>query len=199
MDSEGELVGLLGHEIAHITSHHIAKRMEREKKIGLATMAAALASIFAGDPRIASAVITSSLAAGTSLSLKYSREDEEEADNYGFKTMTRVGFNPGEMMDLLTKLRKWGSLGVRRNSALSADPSRHRRPGSPNRIAPKKVPIPGALAPGHFRGFQSVPDPHIGPIRRSPAGQKSFSTNRTGECRPPVGPLWNGMGEPERE
>jgi beta-barrel assembly-enhancing protease len=111
MDSEGELAGLLGHEIAHVTSHHIAKRMEREKKIGLATMAAVLASIFAGDPRIASAVITSSLATGISLSLKYSREDEEEADNYGFKTMTRAGFNPGEMSDLLIKLRKWGSLG----------------------------------------------------------------------------------------
>jgi beta-barrel assembly-enhancing protease len=111
MESEGELAGLLGHEIAHVTSHHIAKRMEREKKINLATMAAALASIFAGDPRIAGAVITSSLATGISLSLKYSREDEEEADNYGFKTMTRAGFNPGEMMELLTKLRKWGSLG----------------------------------------------------------------------------------------
>ena len=111
MESEGELVGLLGHEIAHVTSHHTAKRMEQEKKIGLATMAAVLASIFAGDPRIASAVITSSVATGISLSLKYSREDEEEADNYGFKTLTRAGFNPGEMIDLLTKLRKWGALG----------------------------------------------------------------------------------------
>lgn len=108
MDSEGELAGLLGHEIAHVTSRHIAKRMEREKKISLATMAAVLASIFAGDPRIATAVITSSMATGISLSLKYSREDEEEADNYGFKYMTRDGYNPEEMAVLLSKLRKWG-------------------------------------------------------------------------------------------
>ena len=112
MDWEGELAGLLGHEIAHVTSHHIAKRMEQEKKIGLATMAAMLASIFAGDPRIASAVITTSMATGISLSLKYSREDEEEADNYGFKTMTRAGFSPDGMVDLLNKLRKWGSFGA---------------------------------------------------------------------------------------
>ena len=111
MDSEGELAGLLGHEIAHVTSHHIAKRLEREKKISLATMAAALASIFAGDPRIATAVITSSMATGISLSLKYSREDEEEADNYGFKYMTRDGYNPEEMAVLLGKLRKWGAFG----------------------------------------------------------------------------------------
>jgi predicted Zn-dependent protease len=111
MDSEAELAGLLGHEIAHVTCHHISKRMEQEKKIGLGTMAAILASLLAGDPRIASAVITSSLATGISLGLKYSREDETEADNQGFKTMTREGFNPGGMIDLLTKLRKWGSFG----------------------------------------------------------------------------------------
>ena len=111
MDSEGELAGLLGHEIAHVTARHIAKRMEREKKINLASMAAILASIFAGDPRIATAVITSSLATGISLSLKYSREDEEEADNYGFKYMTRDGYNPEEMSVLLGKLRKWGAFG----------------------------------------------------------------------------------------
>jgi predicted Zn-dependent protease len=111
MDSEGELAGLLGHEIAHVTARHIAKRMEREKKISLATMAAVLASIFAGDPRIASAVIAGSLATGISLSLKYSREDEEEADNYGFKYMTRDGYNPEEMAVLLGKLRKWGAFG----------------------------------------------------------------------------------------
>lgn len=111
MDSEGELAGLLGHEIAHVMARHIAKRMEREKKISIATMAAALAGVLAGDPRIASAVITSSLATGISLSLKYSREDEEEADNYGFKYMTRDGFNPTEMAALLGKLRKWGAFG----------------------------------------------------------------------------------------
>ncbi len=111
MDSEGELAGLLSHEIAHVMARHIAKRMERDKKISLATMAAVLASIFAGDPRIASAVITSSLATGISLSLKYSREDEEEADNLGFKYMTRDGYNPEEMAVLLGKLRKWSAFG----------------------------------------------------------------------------------------
>ena len=130
MDSEGELAGLLGHEIAHVTSHHIAKRMEQQKKIGLATMAAILASIFAGDPRIASAVITSSMATGISLSLKYSREDEEEADNYGFKTMTREGFSPEGMTDLLAKLRKWGSFG---SDTIPAYMLTH--PGTEDRIA----------------------------------------------------------------
>ena len=102
-------------------------------------MAAILASVFAGDPRIASAVITASMATGISLGLKYSREDETEADNYGFKTMTREGFNPDGMIDLLNKLRKWGSFGADIDPGLYVDPSRHRRPDSPNRVPEKTV------------------------------------------------------------
>ena len=111
MDSEGELAGLLGHEITHVTHHHIAKQMEQQKKIGLATLAAALLGVLAGDPRIASAAITGSMATAQTLALKYSREDEDDADNFGFKNMTKAGFDPKYMIDLLDKLRRWGSFG----------------------------------------------------------------------------------------
>ncbi len=53
MNSEAELAGLLGHEITHVTHHHISRQMEKQKKIGLATMAAVLLGILAGDPNIA--------------------------------------------------------------------------------------------------------------------------------------------------
>lgn len=111
MDSEGELVGLLGHEIAHITRHHISNQMEKQKKIGLATMAAMILGIFAGDPNITTAVMASSLATAQTFALKYSRDDEEDADNIGFRYMSRVGFDPKYMIDLLDKLRRWGSFG----------------------------------------------------------------------------------------
>ncbi len=111
MDSEGELAALLGHEITHIAHHHIAKQMEQQKKIGIATLAAALLGIFAGDPRVTSAVLTGSMATGQTLALKYSREDEEDADNFGFKFMTKDGFDPKYMIGLLDKLRRWGSFG----------------------------------------------------------------------------------------
>jgi beta-barrel assembly-enhancing protease len=111
MDSEGELAGLLGHEITHINHHHISKQAEQQKKIGLATLAAVLLSIFAGDPRVTSAVMSSSMATAQTMALKYSREDEDDADNYGFKTMSKAGFDPRFMVDLLDKLRRWGSFG----------------------------------------------------------------------------------------
>lgn len=111
MDSEGELAGLLGHEIAHVTHHHVSKQIEQQKKIGLATIAAALLGVLAGDARIAGAAIAGSMATAQTLMLKYSREDEDEADNFGFKYMSKAGFNPQTMIDLLDKLRRWGSFG----------------------------------------------------------------------------------------
>jgi beta-barrel assembly-enhancing protease len=111
MDSEGELAGLLGHEIAHVTRHHISNQIEKQKKINIATMAAALLGILAGDPMIAGAAISGSMAAAQTFFLKYSREDEDDADNYGFKYMSKAGFDPKTMIDLLDKLRRWGSFG----------------------------------------------------------------------------------------
>ncbi len=111
MDSEGELAGLLGHEITHVAHHHIAKHMEQQKKIGMATIAAALLGVLAGDPRIAAAAITGSMATAQTLALKYSREDEADADNFGVKNMAKAGFDPKYMIDLLDKLRRWGSFG----------------------------------------------------------------------------------------
>jgi len=111
LETEGELAGLLGHEIAHVTRHHISKQMEQQKKIGMASMAAAVLGLFAGDPRIAGAVLTGSMATAQTLALKFSREDEEEADKYGFKYMSSDGFDPKHMISLFDKLRRWGSFG----------------------------------------------------------------------------------------
>ncbi len=51
------------------------------------------------------------MATAQTLMLKYSREDEDEADNFGFKYMSKAGFDPQTMIDLLDKLRRWGSFG----------------------------------------------------------------------------------------
>jgi len=114
VDSEGELAGLLGHEIAHITQRHISRQLEKQKKIGLAAMAAALLGALAGDPRIAEVALAGSMATAQTLFLKYSREDEEEADQYGLRYMTAAGYDPKQMIQLLDKLRRFGSFGSER-------------------------------------------------------------------------------------
>jgi len=106
MDSEEELAGILAHEIAHVACRHISKRIEKNKKIGLATMAGLLAGIFLGGSAATSAAVaTSSIAAGKSLALKYSREDEIQADQIGLKYLTRAGYSGKGMLTVLKKIR----------------------------------------------------------------------------------------------
>ena len=104
MESEQELAGILGHEIAHVLCRHISEQIERSKKIGLATLAGVLTGIFLGGGA-AAAISTSSIAAGQSLSLKYSRENETEADQVGLKYLTKTGYGGEGLLKMLQKIR----------------------------------------------------------------------------------------------
>jgi predicted Zn-dependent protease len=106
MESEEELAGILAHEIAHVLCRHISKQIEESKKIGLATLAGILTGIFlGGSPEVAGAITSSSIAAGQSLSLRYSRENETEADQVGLKYLTKAGYGGGGLLKMLQKIR----------------------------------------------------------------------------------------------
>lgn len=105
LDSLDELVGVLCHEIGHVSARHIAQRIETNKKIGLATMAGVLAAVLIGG-EVAAPMIAGSAAAGIQAQLHYSREDERQADQLGFKYMENSGFHPAGMVNVLKKLQQ---------------------------------------------------------------------------------------------
>jgi predicted Zn-dependent protease len=107
MESEEELAGILAHEIAHVVCRHISKRIEQSKKIGLVTLAGVLTGIFLGGSSDVSGAITSgSIAAGQSLALQYSREDERQADQVGLKYLTKAGYGGEGLLRTLQKIRE---------------------------------------------------------------------------------------------
>ncbi|HJX35094.1 MAG TPA: M48 family metalloprotease, partial [Desulfatiglandales bacterium] len=79
-----QLADIICHEIAHVSLRHISNQVEKGKMVGLATMAGILAGAMLGG-EAADAMITGSLAAGQQVMLSYSREDERQADQIGFK------------------------------------------------------------------------------------------------------------------
>lgn len=109
MESEDELAGILGHEIAHVVSRHISKRIERSKKIDLATMAGMVAGIFigaaTGDGAAAQTLAFGAAAAGQTASLAYSREDEAQSDQLGLQYIQRAGYDPKGLITILKKIR----------------------------------------------------------------------------------------------
>ena len=79
LDSVDELACILAHELGHVSARHLAARIERSKRIGMATMAGVLAGILIGG-KAAGPLVTGSIASAAQAELGYSREDERQAD-----------------------------------------------------------------------------------------------------------------------
>jgi predicted Zn-dependent protease len=109
METEDELAGILGHEIAHVVNRHISQRIERSKNINFATMAGMVAGIFlgatTGDPSAMQALTIGSAAAGQTASLAYSREDEAQSDQSGLEYIRKAGYDPEGLLSVLKKIR----------------------------------------------------------------------------------------------
>jgi predicted Zn-dependent protease len=106
MENENELVGVLSHEIGHVVRRHIADRIEKGTKIGIGTAVLILAGIALGGGNLSEAVITGAMATGASMNLKFSRENEEEADRQAFSWMVQMGRDPNDILSMLNKMRR---------------------------------------------------------------------------------------------
>lgn len=123
LDNEGELASIITHEMGHVTARHIAKRIEKSKVLSWVTLAGAIAGMLLGKGSDAGAALaTSSMAAGASLTLKYTRDDEREADRLGLKFMTKAGYDGSDMIGAFKKLRKYGLVGPEIPPYLSTHP-----------------------------------------------------------------------------
>ncbi|MFP3868770.1 MAG: M48 family metalloprotease [Desulfobacteraceae bacterium] len=105
MDSEDELAGVIAHEITHIHARHIAKRLKKARFTSIASLVGGLAAVLMGGAA-AGPLLMGTQAATESMMLKYSREDEREADTLGFKWMTRAGYNPRDMLAIFSKMTR---------------------------------------------------------------------------------------------
>ncbi|OIN96726.1 MAG: hypothetical protein AUJ48_01050 [Deltaproteobacteria bacterium CG1_02_45_11] len=108
MENEEELAGILAHEIAHVHCRHLSQKLEKSSKINMLTLAGIAAGIFlgtGGSGEAANALIVSSMAAGQSIALAYSRENEMQADQIGLKYLTEAGYNCAGLLSMLKKIR----------------------------------------------------------------------------------------------
>jgi predicted Zn-dependent protease len=108
VDTEDELAGVIGHETGHSVLRHIDKAIARAKRISLVTLAAVIAGAFLSkDAKGAATLTTGAMAMAQSLMLKYSRENEVEADHKGMKYLTDAGYDSQAMVVFLKKIYRW--------------------------------------------------------------------------------------------
>ncbi len=108
MESEEELAGVISHEVAHAYCRHISQKIERSKKIGMATLAGIAAGFLlgsAGAGEAANAITVGTMAAGQSVALAYSRDDEAQADQIGLEYLNRAGYSARGLLNVLQKMR----------------------------------------------------------------------------------------------
>jgi predicted Zn-dependent protease len=110
-DNVDELAAVICHEIGHVSARHLANRLEQSKKIEMVTLAGVLVGILIGG-EAADAIITSTLAAGMQTQLRYSRNDERQADQLGFKFIRPSGLDPTAMISILKKIQNAHWIGT---------------------------------------------------------------------------------------
>lgn len=98
-NSEAQLVSVLGHEIGHVTARHSASQMSQQQLAQIGLVAGYVVA-----PDVASRYGFIAQQAMGLLFLKFSRDDERQADMLGFRYMTRVGYDPREMPDVFAML-----------------------------------------------------------------------------------------------
>jgi len=101
--TESQLAGILAHEIAHISQRHTAAQLSSEMvtSLGLSLFGALLGNAGgAGAANIAARYVASGAF------LKFSRDDEQEADRVGVGIMRRAGWDPHGMIELMESIRE---------------------------------------------------------------------------------------------
>lgn len=95
-DNADELLGVMAHEMAHVSEQHGLRSVISSLGVWLT-----VAAVF-GD---ASGLMAAVAAAGPMLlTLRYSRDFEEEADREGFELLSRAGVNPQGLVSFFEKL-----------------------------------------------------------------------------------------------
>jgi beta-barrel assembly-enhancing protease len=155
--NESQLAGVLAHEIAHISQRHSAEQLSNAMvaNLGLNLLGALLGN--------SGGATTANIAAryvASGAFLKFSRDDERDADRVGAAIMARAGWDPHGMIELMQTIRE-----RRRRDPSSVEVffSNHPSPGDRvselNRVVPKR-----RAGTRDSAGFQSI----LGRLKKLP-------------------------------
>jgi Zn-dependent protease with chaperone function len=123
-ENEGQVAGVIAHEIAHVALRHGTNQASKAQLISLPAM---LAGALAGGDSITGMLAQIGIGLGAnSVLMKFSRNAERDADLLGARMMSRAGYNPIEMARFFEKLEA----EVGKGSAIGQFFSDHPNPGN---------------------------------------------------------------------
>jgi predicted Zn-dependent protease len=104
LETEGQLAGVLGHEVGHVIERHSNKRMAKEQLFQGLAAAGGVAGGNVDSARMAQAITQM-------VSMKYGRDDELQSDMWGVRLMEMAGYDPRAMIGVMKVLETAGGAG----------------------------------------------------------------------------------------
>ena len=99
LETEGQLAGVLGHEIGHVLARHGAQRMAKANLTQGLTQA--VIAVSEGGAQAAAII-------GQLVNMNFGREDELESDRLGVEIMVDAGYDPRAMIGVMEILAAAG-------------------------------------------------------------------------------------------
>lgn len=135
MNNEAELAGVLGHEVGHVAARHSQRRQAAAQRNSiLGGLGAILSGVLLGNSGIGQQIGQGLLQGSQLLTLRFSRNQEIEADRLGIQYLSRASYDPRAMSTVLTSLAAQNQLDAqlqgRRDATIPAWASTHPDPAS---------------------------------------------------------------------
>ncbi len=100
LNNEAELMGILGHEMGHITARHSVQQMTKRQ---IAQLGLVVGMIASEEFRQFADIASQGLEL---LFLKFSRDNEHQADQLGVEYSSKIGYDAHKMADFFNVLKK---------------------------------------------------------------------------------------------
>lgn len=129
-ESEHQLASVLSHELAHLSQRHYARRLEQQKNMALPFYAAMLGSLVlaaTSSSDAGMAALMSTQAAAMDAQLRFSRQNEQEADRIGMQTMVNAGMDPRGAAEMFEQMQHAARFSRRPPEFLLTHPVTERR------------------------------------------------------------------------
>ncbi len=107
LQTEGQLAGVMAHEIVHVVARHSAQQMAKIQLSQGLTGAAVIATYDPDDPSSQRTAQVAALIAQV-VNMRFGRQDELESDRLGVRYMAEAGYDPRSMIGVMEILAAAG-------------------------------------------------------------------------------------------
>ncbi len=202
LNSDAELMAVLGHEIGHVNARHPVKRQTQST---LSNIGAAAVGIFTGSGDLAGLANY----AGAALVTGYGRDQELEADRLGAEYLAKGGLAPEHMIDVVRLLKNQEMFEVQRareekrephiyHGVFASHPDNDQRLTEVVKAADKLDNVGDKVDPGRERYLKAIEGLPVGASRAQGVlkGNRFYHSNLGFTLAFPTG--WRVENQPER-